>query len=221
MTYEKKPFYASKTAIYDWLYSSYGQKYCRHLLSKRYNKRKRRGKKQKRQMIPDRISIHDRGEMGYRDYEGDTIVSKKNTVSIVTVYGPVNMYLDARKILNLKPVITAKAFKSMFEKVKVNSMTLDNGQENKLHKNIGIKTYFCDAYASWQKPGIENANKLIRRHIPKGSNISEFSHQYISWIVRRYNNMPRKKLGWMIPNEVMRKKKLFKKEKRPRIRSMQ
>lgn len=172
-------------------------------------------------MIPDRISIHDRGEMGYRDYEGDTIVSKKNTVSIVTVYGPVNMYLDARKILNLKPVITAKAFKSMFEKVKVNSMTLDNGQENKLHKNIGIKTYFCDAYASWQKPGIENANKLIRRHIPKGSNISEFSHQYISWIVRRYNNMPRKKLGWMIPNEVMRKKKLFKKEKRPRIRSMQ
>jgi len=200
MVYEKKPFYTSKTAIYDWLYSMYGQRYCKHLLTKQYKKKKRTGKKKKRSMIPSRISIHKRGKLGYQDYEGDTIVSKQNNVAIVTIYGPLSMYLDARKIYNLRPVTTTKVFRSMNKKIKIKSLTLDNGQENKKHQEIGVDTYFCDTYSSWQKPGVENANKLIRRYIPKGSDISKYSHQYISWIVHKYNNQPRKKLCWMTPN---------------------
>jgi len=41
------------------------------------------------------------------------------------------------------------------------SMTLDSGGEVARHallkEAFKISTYFCDAYASWQKGGIENA----------------------------------------------------------------
>ena len=32
---------------------------------------------------------------------------------------------------------------------------------------LSATTYFCDAYASWQKGGIENANGRIRRWLPR------------------------------------------------------
>jgi IS30 family transposase len=35
-------FYASKTAIYEWLYRAYGQQYCQHLASSRYHPKKRK-----------------------------------------------------------------------------------------------------------------------------------------------------------------------------------
>ena len=50
MKKEKKPWYASKTAIYDWLRSVQGQTYCTHLYSKRYYKKKHT-KKTERVMI--------------------------------------------------------------------------------------------------------------------------------------------------------------------------
>ena len=148
------------------------------------------------------------------DYEGDTIVSSWNTVSIVSIYNPKTMYLDAKRIPDLKPSTVVRAKKKMLKKVRARSMTLDNGQENRLHKKLGIKTYFCDPYASWQKPGIENANKLIRRFIPKKSDISKYSHYFIKLMVDKYNNKPRKKLRWKTPNEIMKKKKLFNKKQK-------
>lgn len=40
------------------------------------------------------------------------------------------------------------------------SVTRDNGKENADHAktldDFGVPTYFCDAYASWQKGGVEN-----------------------------------------------------------------
>ena len=45
------------------------------------------------------------------------------------------------------------------------SLTLDNGIENKQHAAItaatGAKAFFCDPYSSWQKGGVENANKML------------------------------------------------------------
>jgi len=220
---EKKPWYASKTAIYDWLYSNRGQRYCYLLLSQRHGRRRRKKKKTKRFIIPERVSIHQRYKMTVLDFEGDTIVSSWNTVSIVSIYNPKTMYLDAKRVPNLKPSIVAKAMKIMFAMVRIRSVTLDNGQENRLHKKLGIKTFFCDPYASWQKPGIENANKLIRRFIPKKSDISKYSHHFIKLMVEKYNNKPRKKLRWKTPNEIMEKKKLFssKTKKSPESEVMQ
>lgn len=161
-------------------------------------------------MIPHRVSIHERPPMTEKDYEGDTIVSSWNTVSVVTLYNPYTMYFDTRKVQNLKPLTTVQAFQSMIHRVKIDSLTLDNGQENRDHLKLGINTFFCDPYASWQKPGIENGNRLLRRLIPKGSDIAPYSHRCIATHVKKMNVTPRKKLHWKTPKEVMNEKRLFK-----------
>jgi len=56
---------------------------------------------------------------------------------------------------------------------KFESLTLDNGIENKHHEQLAFDVFFCDAYASWQKGGVEQSNGLIRRFIPKGANIAK------------------------------------------------
>lgn len=218
---QKSPWVVSKTAIYDWLDSPSGQRYCRYLLSGRYRRRRRSRRKRKKELIPDRVGIQARSSLTVYDYEGDTVVSSWNTVSLVTLANPLTLYMDARRVKNLKPVTVLRAFRSMLAKVKGHSLTLDNGQENRLHTKLGVKTYFCDPYSSWQKPGIENANKLLRRFIPKGANIAEYSSAFIARVVHRYNETPRKKLSWQTPNEVMREKKLFQNKKSARGRFMQ
>lgn len=213
MKYEKKPWYASKTAIYDWLYSKYGQRYCKHLPYKRYNRRKRKGLKVKREIIPNRINIKRRGKLTLKDYEGDTVVSKKSKSALVVIHNPKTMYGDVRKVCNLKPHTVFLAFRDMLNGLEVKSITFDNGQENRLHLNLKIPTYFCDPHAPWQKPGVENMNRFIRKYIPKKSDIAKYSDKFIKNLVAKYNNTPREKLRWKTPLEVMNQKKLFKKKK--------
>lgn len=64
-------------AIYKWLYSSWGQAYCKNLCTKRYRKKKQ-GKKTKREMIPNRISLKQRPKEG-EHAEGDLFVSPLKT----------------------------------------------------------------------------------------------------------------------------------------------
>lgn len=225
MREQNKPFYGSDKAIYEYLYSPYGQQYCKYLRSKRYSKRRRKGRKVKRTLIPNKISIHDRPEAinnksEYGHYEGDTIVSGKSTgskISLVTIYERKAMYIDARKIPSLSPADYNPAVKKLFGKLNGSkTWTLDNGIENvkyeELEKSLGIKTYFCDPYSSWQKPGIENANKLIRRFIPKGVNIADYSDEFIAAKVAELNDTPRAALGYKTPNEVMTEQNLLKKK---------
>ncbi len=225
MEKQKLDFYASDKAIYEYLYSPYGQKYCKYLRSKRYARRRKKGKKQKRTLIPNKTSIHKRpkritNKKEYGHYEGDTVVSGKSTgstTSLVTIYERKAMYIDAKKINSLSPTNYNPAVKKVFGKLNGSkSWTLDNGIENvkyeELEKELELKTYFCDPYSSWQKPGIENANKLIRRFIPKGADISLYSDAFIRREIQKLNDTPRKALGWKTPNEVMEEQDMLKKK---------
>jgi IS30 family transposase len=55
-----------------------------------------------------------------------------------------------------------------------------------------MTTWFCDAYASWQKGGIENANGRLRRWLPRQMDIDRTSGQEIQEIVLTTNLIPRK-----------------------------
>jgi len=211
MKHDNEPFYASKNLIYAWLYSSYGQRYCHLLCTKRYNPKKNT-KKTEQMMIPDRIGIEERpeevaGRSTFGHFEADTIVSGKShktTVSLAVMQERKSRFLSARKIESLSPRIFTRSIKSMSKKITTKeTITLDNGIENRDHKNFNIQAYFCDPYSSWQKGGVENGNKMIRRFIPKGSNIANYSHQYIAYIIGILNKKPRKSLGYKKPLEVM------------------
>lgn len=222
MQLDGESFYASKTAIYDWLYSDLGQKWCEYLSSKRYRRRKRRHKKTRRTLIPNRVGIESRPveiteRLVYGHGESDTIVSgkkHKSTASLAVVYERKARYIDARKIVSLKPARFNEAVSAMCTQVSLLSLTLDNGIENVKHEelksSLHIETYFCDPYSSWQKGGVENANRMIRRFIPKGSNIADFSEEYISAIVHFLNSIPRKILNFKTPYEVMQEQNLLK-----------
>jgi IS30 family transposase len=207
---DKLDFYASKNLIYEWLYSVYGQRYTKYLCTKKYKPKKRKTKKTKKQLIPNRISIKDRPKcidkrLDYGHWEADTIVSGKKTGArdaLAVAYERKSRYAEVRKISNLKPDSMNQALRAMDSKLSIDSLTLDNGIENQYYEELGISTYFCEPYSSWQKGGVENANGMIRRFIPKGVDISKVTKKYLEVVLDIINNKPRKSLNYRTPREV-------------------
>ena len=203
----KKPWYASKTAIYDWLQSVYGQQYCVHLYSGRYH-RKKQLKKTARMMIPERVSIDQRflgatNRTRYGHWEYDTVVSKKGCTGGLSVgLERKGRLVVATKVISLSASEHMMAIQNQINQYKTLSITFDNGIENKQHQTLGVATFFCEPYASWQKGGVENANKLIRRYFPKGTNFRTVSQKKINEAVAIINNKPRKILGYKTALEV-------------------
>lgn len=210
------PFSASKNAIYDWLHSIYGQRYCPLLYTQRYRK-KSRTTKAARVLIPNRVSIDARpkgatNRTRFGHWEGDTMVSGKKTGSVAAAsvaYERKTKFIAARRIENLKPASHTAALTEMLANKKALSMTQDNGIENMKHRDLGIPTFFCDPYSSWQKGGVEHANKMIRRYIPKGTDFRTVSQKYLDSIVAIINGKPRKSLGYRTALEVATAAGLF------------
>ena len=205
MREKKKPFYASKNVVYEWLYSVSGQRYCKYLKSRRYQPKKRK-EKTKKSLIPNRIGIEMRPRIEFGFCEGDTIVSGKKTRSksaLAVTYQIEAKFVGIRKISSLKPERFNQAVLDIKKSQRIVSLTLDNGIENQFHERIGIPTYFCDPYCSCQKGGVENVNGMIRKYIPKGCDISKYSDEFIRKIEDRLNDKPRKSLGYKTPKEVM------------------
>jgi IS30 family transposase len=211
MREENLPFYASKTAIYEWLYSAWGQKYCILLPSKQYHPKKRKEPKTAgREMIPNRVGIEERPleseyQMGHLEH--DNFVSGKKTgskVAVSVLLEPKAGYIVLAKIPNQRPGINEGAVQTMLNIFKnPRSITRDNGLENRYHELTAVGSYFCDPYSSWQKPSVENAIKLLRRFFKKGSDLDRYSDEEISFVQNILNNKPRKSLGYKTPLEIM------------------
>lgn len=210
MRKEKQPFYASKTAIYEWLRSNRGQYWCRYLYSKRCYKKKREENKTARVMIPERVSIDKRSNGAnnrtrFGHWEKDAVVSRKGSKgSLAVAQERKSKLIVARKTKTMSPAEHAETMEDMTKEKLVLSFTYDNGIENKNHLELGVPSFFCDPYSSWQKGGVENANKMIRRYIPKRTDLSEISQEYVDHIVSIINNKPRKILGYRTALEVAR-----------------
>jgi transposase, IS30 family len=85
------------------------------------------------------------------------------------------------------------------------SVTFDNGTSFARHMllrgMLSVTTCFCDAYASWQKGGVENANGRIRRWLPGGADLDEIDEDDIQEIAMTINLTPRKCPGYRSPVE--------------------
>lgn len=211
MKKDHKPYYASKTAIYQWLHTGWGGKYVKYLYTKRSSIKRQNPNKAKRVLIPHRISITERplgatNRSRFGHWEADTAVSGKQSGSkaaLSVAYERKAKFIEARRIPNMRPRSHNHALKDMLKHKKALSLTQDNGIENTKHIELGIPTFFCDPYSSWQKGGVENAIRMIRRYIPKRSDIGMYSDAYVSMVVHRLNSKPRKSLGYLTPYEIM------------------
>lgn len=177
-------------------------------------RRKKYGRSVQKTRIPQRVSIHDRPDtINYRQvfghWEGDTIEGKRSEGDgIHTEVERQTRFLLAKRVDCIASPETIRTQLEMFKSVPDTarqSTTLDNGRENYRHlalRFLGMRTYFCDPYSSWQRGTNENTNGLVRRYLPKGSSFQELSQEDLDDIVSEINDRPRKCLGYNTPSEV-------------------
>ena len=164
--------------------------------------------KTKRELIKNRVQIDDRPEAinnrsEFGHWEGDTIYSHRGDKTVfLTSQERLSRYLLANKLSNRKAHRIGNILSQATENYKIKSITLDNGTEFIRHEQIGCQVYFCHPYSSWEKGGIEYANRLIRRYCPKKSKLKDYSYQYLQKTVMQINNTPRKCLNFRTPQEV-------------------
>ncbi len=207
----------SHESIYYYIYNKDGRyeglyKYLRQGKSK---KRKRHSRKNSKLRIPERKSIRERPgyideRKRYGDWESDSVIfsNQKGILSVqserksrlIRLHKAANKSADETNNALIKTAESISKF--MFK-----TITFDNGTENAKHieikKEYDIETYFCDPFASWQKGGVENANKLIRQYLPRKTDLSELTDRSIYLIQEKLNNRPRKRLNYKTPNEVI------------------
>jgi transposase, IS30 family len=207
MKKEKCPWYVSKSAIYQWLETTQGERYKKYLYSYRPNRRHKKRDGLQGQ-ITNLTSIERRGagaehRSRYGHWESDCIVSKRGTKGgLSTHIERKSRLLTVQKITKMTAVEKQKTLQSLSEMFFVKSITFDRGHENANHYELGISTYFCNAYSSFEKGSIENANKMIRMFFPKKTDFTDIPQTEIDRIVSIINNKPRKILNYMTATEV-------------------
>lgn len=109
-----------------------------------------------------------------------------------------------RAINGIERQMGTEAFRTVFK-----SITADNGSEFLDHDGLersvssGTRThiYYAHPYSSWERGSNENANRMIRRFIPKGSDISKLTRRQIQQLEDWMNNYPRKILDFETAEE--------------------
>jgi len=89
-------------------------------------------------------------------------------------------------------------------KERFKSITVDNGSEfmdyngmiRSIHGGIRTQMFYCHPYCSSERGSNENCNRIIRRFIPKGSDISSYDDQFISRMQDWINTYPRRILDY-------------------------
>lgn len=165
--------------------------------------------------IQDRSEIvNNRSEAGH--WETDNLEGKRSDKSAISV--TVERLMRKTKLSKLSAhtaqVKTKAVIQNLNQERKINSsfvksVTFDRGPENSGYKEIGIRlgitTYACNPYHSWEKGTVENMNKRIRRFIPKGISVEEITQEYLNLLEDKLNNTPRKVLNYLTPNEFQKK----------------
>ena len=160
-------------------------------------------------------SVDKRDEVGH--WEMDTVVGKQGTKTVLLVLSERTLRKELifkinsksqKDVINALDKLERKLGYRMFlEKFK--TITCDNGCENLdfegieksiKNKNPRTKVYYAHPYSSWERGTNENINKMIRRFVPKGVDISAFSTNEIARIQNWINNYPRKLLGGLSAN---------------------
>lgn len=203
----------SHEAIYDWIYRGDG-KDCTVYLRKHRKRRGRRKRRTGKTAIQYRVSIHkrpkkivQRTEVGH--WEDDSVICKGRSVLAVQ-YERKLMLARITKVPDKSAVSHEWALRAKIERDPAGlwkTTTRDNGTENVLHhetkKHFNVKSYFCDTYASWQKGGVENLNGLIRQYFPKTVDLDDIPQEAIAMVEHLLNTRPRKKLGFLTPNQAL------------------
>ncbi len=223
----KKDFKQDKTmeisheSIYEYIYDKKSIKVndLRIYLTRKHKRRSKKGARASQKLynrahlpkFEDRPAVVETRER-VGDWEDDFLVSKKSKVSIKSV----NDRRSGIVFFGKTKDRTAKAGDIvLFNKLKripndyLKTLTRDNGPENKdylnVEKELKLKVYFANPYHSWERGSNENANGLLRRHFPKGTDFDKISDKELEKVEYLINTRPRKRLNYLTPAEFFEK----------------
>jgi len=206
----------SHEAIYQWVYQD-----APHLilsLVRTHRKRKHRGysRKHKKSHIPERISIKKRPKAVLKrlhigHWETDTISCRKSYQAVQVTVERKARYTRMAKLKTKSARAMSIALTRRLSHYPTElrlSITYDNGPENAEHmrtnKILGTSSYFCEPFHSYERGTVENTIGLVRRFLPKKTNLANISQHHLTKIEYWLNKRPRKCLGFKTPAEIFK-----------------
>lgn len=206
----------SHETIYAWIYqkAQKSQKLWKFLSRHKARRGLRKSKGAGQGRIPERTSIHERPSLGkkpkaFGHWEGDLMSFKKNSQHILVLRELKSMFTLSVPLPSKASMDTAQAIIELMKDIPsqaLQTITYDNGGEFSKHglvfNVLGLRSFFCDPYASWQKGGIENTNGRLRRDLPRKTDIRSMSQEDFNENIDNYNSTPRKSLKWFTPSQV-------------------
>ncbi|MFN8605665.1 MAG: IS30 family transposase [Romboutsia timonensis] len=93
---------------------------------------------------------------------------------------------------------------------RISTITFDRGKEfskwSDIEKDssVNIEIYFETLDLSGQKRANENSNGIVRKDLPKSTDLSVYSQEELNMIAYKWNSIPRKSLDYKTPNEVIK-----------------
>jgi len=206
----------SHEQIYEYIYQGDGrfEGWWRYLVRKQPKRRPQHGRKPRKPKIPERISVHDRPEeidarRRIGDWESDLAAFRKQRQALSVQYERRCMFTRLHRVANKTAEENAQAIAKTLDAFPLlsHSVTFDNGSENaghaRLRDTFELATFFCDPYSAWQKGGVENVIGLIRRYLPKTTDLATVTDAELQAVEDSLNNLPRKKLNYLTPNEAL------------------
>ena len=155
--------------------------------------------------------VLDRNTFGH--WESDTVLGckRKGEPAIFTIVERLTGYylsikIDGKTTDGVKTAMErlhnlyGEHFSDIFR-----SITTDNGNEFSAFSSFekyNTKIYFAHPYSAWERPVNERTNRLLRRFVPKGCSIVNFTDEQILQACDEINAMPRKRLGYSSPEEL-------------------
>lgn len=203
----------STETIYAWIFRA-GQKASKlwRYLPRGKPCRGRRKTRASRDRIKDKVHISQRSgdadtraEAGH--WEADLVICKRTRPVLVLHERKTRLTLMARLMgkTAAETISTLIAILKRLTPEMRGSVTFDNDTTFARHAwlrgMLSATTYFCDAYASWQKGGVENANGRIRRWLPRDTDLDAIDDDEIQEIAMTLNLTPRKRLDFRSPIE--------------------
>lgn len=156
--------------------------------------------------------VENREEKGH--WEIDLVVGRKGTKPVILTL------VERKSRKSIYVLIKDKTQKEVIEAIKkarkrvggdfnnvFKTITADNGSEfldSEGMKEAGRseEIYYAHPYCSWERGSNENGNRMLRRFIPKGSDIGKITEEELQRIEDWVNNYPRKILGYKTANEI-------------------
>ena len=142
-----------------------------------------------------------RAEPGH--WEGDLIIAKANRTAVATLVERTSRHTLVVPLPDgYSAPATARAVTEALARQPahmVKTLTWDQGREMArwahIEKNLAITVYFCEPRSPWQQPANEHTNGLLRRWLPKSTDL-DIGPVRLAVIEDHLNTMPRRIHNW-------------------------